>query len=46
MEVFRLIAVFEGQVLEERVCGQWGFEEVLGEESRRVREDCGLGLRE
>lgn len=45
VEVFGLVSVFEGQVLEEGVCGEWGFEEVLGEERRRVREDCGLGLR-
>lgn len=32
--------------MEERVGGKRGCEEIGGEEVGRVREDCGLGLRE
>ena len=46
VDVFGLITVFEHKVLEERVCGQRGREEVGREETGWVREDCGLGFRE
>lgn len=46
VKILRLVAIFEGKVLEERVGGKRGCEEIGGEEMGRVREDCGLGLRE
>lgn len=44
MDVFRLIAIFEDEVLEERVCGERGREKVGGEEGGGVREDGGVGF--
>lgn len=41
--IFRLIAIFESEVLEERVGGERRREEILGEKDGRIREDCGLG---
>lgn len=36
MEVFGLVAVFESEVLEERVCREGRREELVAEEARRV----------
>lgn len=36
MDVLWLIAIFEDEILEERVCGERGREEFRGEEDRRV----------
>lgn len=42
MEVLRLVPILESKVLEERVGGEWGCEEVRGEKVRRLGQDCGL----
>lgn len=46
MDVLRLVTIFKGEVLEERVCGEWGGKECRGEEAGGIREDSRLGLRE
>lgn len=43
MDVFGLVAVLQGEVLEEGVGWERGGEEVRGEELGWAWEDCGLG---
>lgn len=46
MYVFRLVAILENKILEKRVRGKWGGEEVGSEECRGIRENGGLGCGE
>lgn len=40
VDVLRLVAIFEGEVLEGGVCGERRGEKLRGEEERWVWEDC------
>lgn len=40
VDVFGLVAIFEDEVLEEGVSGEWGGDKFRGEEQGWVREDC------
>ena len=41
MDVFRLVAILQGEILEEGICGERGGEKVRREEGGRLREDGG-----